>query len=91
MSIFIDQGYATITLDTGIDISAASVKRILYKDPRGTTGYFEATVVSTTKLQYQATNTSFAYSGEWRFQAYVELGGLKAYGDIVYETIKAHL
>jgi hypothetical protein len=91
MSIFTDQGYSTITLETGVDCTSATVKRILWKNPNGTTGYFTATVTNTTALTYQATDTDWTVSGEWQFQAYVEIGGLNAYGDIVYQTIKAHL
>jgi hypothetical protein len=91
MKIFKDQGYSTITLETGLDLTSATVTRILYKNPIGGTGYFTATVSNTTALTYQATNSDWNYSGEWQFQAYVEIGGLKAYGDIVYQTIEAHL
>jgi hypothetical protein len=86
-NVFKNQGYFNLLLDTDIDLSSATVTRILYKNPRGASGYFTATVTATTKLSYQFTNADFAYSGEWQFQAYVEIGGLKAYGDIVYQTI----
>ncbi len=91
MSIFTEQGYSTITLETGVDCTSATVKRILWKNPVGTTGYFTATLSGTTALTYQATDADWNVSGEWKFQAYVEIGGLNAYGEIVYETIKAHL
>lgn len=91
MSIFVEQGYSTITLDTGIDITAATVTRILYKNPSGVTGYFTASVVETTKLRFQLTDTSITANGPWQLQAYVEIGGLNAYGEIVTENIESHL
>jgi hypothetical protein len=88
MSVFKNQGYFVLTLNTGINISTATVTRINYKKPNGVTGYFEATISETTKLIYQLTNDDLDIAGLWQLQAYVEIGGLKAYGEIVYQEIK---
>ena len=91
MSIFKTQGYATITLETGVNISSATTKKILYKNPEGATGFFTASLSGTTALTYQLTDTDLTVSGEWQFQAYVEIGGLNAFGNIVYQTISTPL
>jgi hypothetical protein len=90
-SIFTTQGFLVIVLDTGIDLSLASVTKIIYKKPSGRKGEFTATVFETTKLRYQFTNADLDVSGEWQFQAYVIIGGLNAYGEIVRQSIKKPL
>lgn len=91
MSIFVNQGLLLLTLETGTDISGASVLRILYKDPKGNTGYLPGTLSGTTKIQYQMTNTNLSVKGFWKFQAYVEIGGLKAWGEEVQQEVKSTL
>lgn len=91
MGIFKDQGYSILTLDTGIDISGATIKRILWVKPDKSTGYFDAELSGNKKLVYQASNETWDQEGKWYFQAYVEIGGLKAFGDIVNENIYRHI
>jgi hypothetical protein len=91
MSIFQNQGYFTITLETGVDLTSATVTQIKYVKPDGTKGDFEATVTDTTKLTYQFTNEDLDKSGNWKFQAYVIIGGLNAYGAIVNQRIEQTL
>jgi hypothetical protein len=90
-AVFTTQGYLVIVLDTGIDLSLAATTKILYKKPTGVRGEFTATVFETTKLRYQFTNADLDVSGEWQFQAYVTIGGLNAYGEIVRQSIKKPL
>lgn len=90
-AIFTTQGYLVIVLDTGIDLSTASVTKILYRKPSGVKGEFTATVFETTKLRYQFTNTDLDLPGQWSFQAYVVIGGLNAYGEIVRQSISKTL
>lgn len=82
MSIFTNQGYLSITLDTGITITGATVKRILYTKPDGTSGYFTASASGTTALTYQFGNDDLDIAGRWRFQTFVTIGGLDAWGEI---------
>lgn len=85
MSYFIKSGIVTLSLDTEIDISAATVKKILYKKPSGVTGEWTATVVSTS-LTYNLTNTDIDQPGVWQFQTYIEIAGKKGYGAIVEQV-----
>lgn len=91
MSIFTTQGLLTLTLETGTDISTATVLRINYKKPGGASGYFTGTLVGTTQIRYQFTDTDLDRAGLWKFQAYVEIGGLNAFGDIVEYEVKKTL
>ncbi len=91
MSVFKTQGYYIITLDTGITLSGATVTQIKYVKPNGSKGVFEATVTDSTKLTYQFTNEDLDKSGLWKFQAYVVIGGLNAFGEIVNQRIEQPL
>jgi hypothetical protein len=79
MPLYNNQSLITITLDTGIDLTAASNKRILYKKPNGIKGYWPATSTGNT-LTYNVQNGDIDQVGIWTVQAYVEIGGLKSYG-----------
>lgn len=87
MAVFKNQGYLTITAETGLDLTSATNPRILYKNPNGTTGHFVATK-SGTQLVYQCSDTDLDIAGEWQFQAFVEIGGLNAYGEIFRQTVE---
>lgn len=85
MSYYIKSGVITLTLDTGIDIAAATVKKILYKSPSGAVGSWDATSVGTS-LTYTVSNTDIDIPGVWQFQTYVEIAGKKGYGEVVNEA-----
>ena len=86
MSLFKGQSYLTITLDCGTTVAAATVARILYEKPDGTKGYWTATATGT-ELSYTLVNGNIDQSGVWKLQAYVEIGGKKAYGEITTKII----
>lgn len=85
MSNFITSGIITLRLDTQIDISAATVKKILYKKPSGVTGGWDATADGTA-LIYDINNTDIDIPGVWQFQTYVEIGGNKGFGEVVEQV-----
>ncbi len=89
-NVFNKQSLLIYKLDTGLDLTAASVKKILYKKPDGSKGGWDASVEGT-KLVYNFNDTDINVSGEWEFQAYVEIGGKKGYGDVVTEHFKLNL
>ena len=80
-NLYITQGKITLLLDTGIDLSDATNLKILYKTPEGRTGHFNA-ATDGDSLSYQLSNTDITVTGEWLFQAKVNINGLNAYGDI---------
>jgi hypothetical protein len=88
MSAFQTQGYYLLTLETGINIASAAVREIRYKKPNGTTGAWSADLVGTTQISYQMDNTDLDVAGNWRVQAYVLIGGLNAFGDVVNIEVK---
>lgn len=84
------QSVITITLNTGVDTTSAAVKKILYEKPNKVKGEWAATG-STTFLSYNIENGDIDVPGLWRFQAYLEIGGKKSFGDIVTENFDVPL
>lgn len=90
-NIFKGQGYLTITLDTGINISTATTTNIKYKKPDGSSGSFTGSLSGTTKITYQCDDSSLDMAGYWDFQSHVVIGGVTAFGNpasvLVEETL----
>lgn len=92
MSVFQNQGLLAIKLDTGTNVTSASVKRILYKKPDGTSGYWTASSVENdTILVYNFIDTDLDQTGVWTFQAFVTISGRNGYGEYVQKEIKPKL
>lgn len=72
-------------LGTGSDlitISGATNTKILYSKPDGTSGEWVATILDNRYLTYQVSGVSeLDIAGDWKFQAYVELGTFKGKGE----------
>lgn len=78
---FKGQGNLTISLDTGLTLTAASNLKILYIKPDGTNGEWAATA-SGTKVEKNLSNTDIDQAGTWQLQSYIEISGEKGYGTI---------
>ncbi len=89
--VFNGQSMLQLKLDTGISLAGATVMKILYRDPNGTTGEWEVVSTDGMKLVYNVGETDITVPGKWSMQAYVEIGGLVGYGDIVTQTFTANL
>lgn len=78
-------------MDTGIDLSQATVTQILFTRPDKSKGSFNA-AVSGTQLVYEPTVNDFNQAGTYILQAFVTTGGLDGYGAtvslVVINTLK---
>jgi hypothetical protein len=86
MSIFKNQANLTLTLDTGINLSAAGLVEIVAEKPNGDVVIFKGTVINTTKILYNINPADLDIVGNWKFQARASFGRnnyLKSYGNIV--------
>lgn len=91
MSVFKTQSLLTITAETNYsDLASASVTRILYTKPNGAKDHWDATV-SGTKLVYNVQNDDIDMEGVWKFQAYIEVGGLKGFGNVISQQFERSL
>lgn len=83
MSLFKTQSLFSIIAETNYpSLGSATITRILYEKPNREKGYWDATV-SGTQLIYNVADGDIDQSGKWQLQAYIEVGGLDGFGDIV--------
>jgi hypothetical protein len=64
-----------ITVTTKRDLTAATVLRIDYTKPDGTTGSWTGTLTDGQRIVYEASATDIDQPGPWKFKAYAEIGG----------------
>ena len=89
--LFKNQGYVTLSFETGLDLSAATNPKILFKRPDGTKGSFVA-AISGSKLTYDMANADLNQApGMWQFQTYFQVNGRDGYGDIVPISVEENL
>uniref|UniRef100_UPI0032AF5A9F hypothetical protein n=1 Tax=Methanothrix sp. TaxID=90426 RepID=UPI0032AF5A9F len=72
MTIFKDQVGVSVTLDTGISLSGATLVRFNVVRPDGTTTTWAATASSDTTLQYTTQEGELSQAGVYLVIAYVE-------------------
>ena len=83
-----------LIVETFVDLLKATVKKILYKKPDGTTGEWLGTVAEgdPTQIRYYLQEGDIDMAGIWKLQVYVEMPGWKGVGDVVilpvYSRIK---
>ena len=90
-SIFKNQDYLTIRLDTNVDISSATSREILYQKPDGSTGEWDAVLYGTTQMEYLVEPGDLDQAGEWQFQSKFVLNGETGYGEKAYKKIDKNL
>lgn len=76
-----------IWIESGIDISTATVIQLRYNKPDGTAGFFAGTYELIGGLHGAKYTTTSAndidQEGKWTFQLYVEIGSNRFYGTAV--------
>lgn len=75
-----------LQLNTGIDLTGASVTNILYKSPTSKTGVWTGTVTGKS-IFHDVTPLENNEAGTWYYQVYVEQSGKKYYGQMVSKVI----
>ena len=83
MAIFNTQDLIDIILDTGQDLTSATVTNIKYIKPDETTGTWTGAAYDTTKIKYEVQSGDLDDIGLWTLQAVVVIGGRTGYGDKV--------
>src|SRR5512139_3679326 len=86
--IFVGEIGTAISLECGINISAATTLRIYYTKPDGTSSYWSGTLSGTTAMTYTTTAaTDIDQSGVWRLRSYVVTPSFTRWGDVVAMTV----
>lgn len=84
-TVYLNQTDVVLIVETGIDLSTATVHNILYQKKDGTKGVWAGTV-SGTKITYNAVAGDFNQLGVWNIQAFTTISGLDNYG--TFDQIK---
>ena len=90
-SIYKNQDYLTIYLDTNETLTGSTSLKILYQKPDGSTGEWTGEINSLTKIKYNVQPGDLDQAGEWKFQSYFVLNGEAAYGEKTYYTVDKNL
>ncbi len=89
--VFNGQSLLQLKLDTGITISGATSKKILWQDPVGGSGEWVVTEIDGSSLVYDVQAGDITVPGDWKLQSRVEIGGKVGFGAIVKQNFKAVL
>jgi hypothetical protein len=83
MNILLNQSLQ-IKVNTNLDVTGASLRRIDYKDPAGTIGSFTTgiTVENSNVLVYDIAKDVLNLPGAWKFHSYIESGADAWTGDV---------
>lgn len=71
--VYIGDTGTAVELDTGVDLSGATVTEIAVQKPDGSAATWAASVTGSTKLRYVSLAATFDQAGTWRVQAKVTL------------------
>lgn len=77
-----------------VDVSGASVKKLTFKKPDGTTSIETAdftTDGTDGKIQYTMLAGEVSVAGQWTWQGYVVLSGAEFYSETGYEPVEDYL
>ena len=85
--IYKGQSLLTILLDTEYTLTGATSVGIYYSKPDGTTGSWTGTIDSVTKVRYEVLAGNIDQTGDWKFQAWVIIGGRLGKGEVIKHKI----
>ena len=69
-----------ISLDTNVDLTAATALLIKYKKPDATTGSWTPILDGTYGVQFNTITSTLDQRGTWTLQAYAEFGAARLHG-----------
>lgn len=94
MSIFKNEGTFILTLDSGVDLTDATLTEIIYEKPDGTKGAFDqaqTSIVTLTKIKFEATNSDLDQIGIWNFQAHWTIDSIDGFSEVESSDIVSAL
>lgn len=89
--IYADTNNKKLILEVGADISTASVLRIYYRKPDGSSGYWTASQESTNSISYLLQSADLTVTGVWKVQPYIVMDDEIIRGDIERFEVKENL
>lgn len=85
--VFVGDTGTEIVLETGVDLSSATLRRIVARKPNGVDVNWTATADSATAIKYVTQDNDLDLAGVWQLQAYVETPSWKGSGAVVSMTV----
>lgn len=76
-----------LVLNVGVDVSTATKLQIKYKKPNKEIGAWPAILDTPQSIAYVVKANDLDIHGTWQFQAYVEIGNYKLFGEIVFQPV----
>lgn len=80
-----------IRVDIGVDITDATVKRLIYVKPNGVAGIWAGTIADSNFITYITKAGDISLPGLWKLQSYIETPSGKWYGDLATFTVQDRL
>lgn len=81
--IFVGDIGTELLLDCGVNITTATLVKVLAKPPRGSIKSWVGTINGTTNVKYLLQNGDINIPGIWHLQVYIEMPGWKGRGEWV--------
>lgn len=81
--VYVGDVGTVITLDTGVDISAATVREIKVSLPNGRSATWSAALSGTTAISFTTIANTLQLAGTYKLQAYVETPTWSGRGETV--------
>ena len=85
-TVFVGDEGTELILDCGVNISTATVRKIVAKRPGGSKAEWSAVASGTDAIKYVVQTGDLNVAGNWELQAYVEMPGWKGRGG--WSTLK---
>jgi hypothetical protein len=80
-TVFVGQDLLNIRLETGYDLSQASLMKVIYKKPSGIIGEWSSNITyDDTVMIYDVQDGNIDENGSWLLQPYIEVAGQKTWG-----------
>lgn len=86
--IFVGDVGTEISLDCGIDVANATVKKIIVKKPDGKRVQWVAQLDGTNAIKYTTALGDIDVAGDWDMQAYIELPTWRGKGSVATMKVK---
>lgn len=77
-----------LILDCGVDVSAATVRKVRVRNPFGGVKEFVAVANTSNTIKYVLLDGDFNVAGNWQVQAYIEMPGWKGRGEWATVEVK---
>ena len=87
--IYVNDIGTELVLDCGVNISTATLMKVLARNPSGGKKTWVASLNTTTSIKYVLQAGDMAVPGKWKVQSYVEMPGWSGRGEWAEIDVKS--